>query len=65
MMIAVLVALSALQHPLPDSARKDTVVLPPIEVVSSILPAAWPRIRSAIPARIATVSGLDIDAWEP
>lgn len=63
MKIAVLAALSALQHP--DSARKDTVVLPPIEVVSSILPAAGPRIRSGIPARIATVSGREIDAWEP
>jgi outer membrane receptor protein involved in Fe transport len=63
MTIAVLVALSALQHP--DSARKDTVVLPPIEVVSSILPAAGPRIRSGLPARIATFSGREIDAWEP
>jgi outer membrane receptor protein involved in Fe transport len=65
MTIAVLVALSALQHPPPDSARKDTVVLPPIEVVSSILPIAGPRIRSGIPARIATLSGREIDAWEP
>jgi outer membrane receptor protein involved in Fe transport len=63
MKIAVVLALSALQQP--DSARRDTVVLPPIEVVSSILPAAGPRIRSGIPARIASISGREIDAWEP
>jgi len=63
MKIAVLVAVTALQHP--DSARKDTVVLPPIEVVSSILQAAGPRVRSGIPARITTFSGREIEAWEP
>ena len=49
----------------PDSTRQDTVVLAPIEVISSILPAAGPRIGSGIPARISTFSGREIDAWEP
>lgn len=62
-MLHVLAAMSALQQA--DSARKDTVVLPPIEVVSSILPTAGPRIRSGIPARIAILSGREIDSWEP
>lgn len=46
-------------------AQQDTVILAPIEVTSSILPVAGPRIRSGIPARIALLSGRDIDAWEP
>ncbi len=50
-----------------DTARgRDTaVVLPPIEIISSIIPAAGPRIGSGIPARISVVTGNQIEAWEP
>jgi outer membrane receptor protein involved in Fe transport len=36
-----------------------------IEVTSSIAPTAGPVIGSGIPARISTVTGQAIDAWEP
>ncbi|HEU4682700.1 MAG TPA: TonB-dependent receptor [Gemmatimonadales bacterium] len=36
-----------------------------IEVTSSIAPTAGPVIGSGIPARITTVTGEAIDAWEP
>jgi iron complex outermembrane receptor protein len=36
-----------------------------IEVTSSIAPTAGPVIGSGIPARISTVTGEAIDAWEP
>ncbi len=48
-----------------DTARRDTVVLAPIEVMASIAPVAGPQIGSGIPARIVRVSGREIDAWEP
>jgi iron complex outermembrane receptor protein len=48
-----------------DSLPSDTVVLAPIEVISSIVPFAGPRIGSGVPARISTLTGRDIDAWEP
>ena len=48
-----------------DTTRgRDTVaVLPPIEVIGSIIPAAGPRIGSGIPARTSAVTGRQIDAW--
>jgi iron complex outermembrane receptor protein len=51
----------------PDSTRRDTaaVQLKTIEVVGSIAPTAGPTIGSGIPARISTVTGAEIDAWEP
>jgi iron complex outermembrane recepter protein len=49
----------------PDTIPRDTVVLAPIEVISSIVPFAGPRIGSGVPARISTLTGRDIDAWEP
>ena len=57
----------------PDTTRRDTVhadsirsyALPPIEVIGSIIPFAGPRIGSGIPARLATFTGREIDAWEP
>jgi iron complex outermembrane receptor protein len=51
----------------PDSTRRDSaaVRLETIEVVSSIAPTAGPTIGSGIPARISTVTGAEIDAWEP
>src|SRR3954471_1723728 len=51
-----------------DTTRSDTTrvtQLKTIEVTSSIAPTAGPTIGSGIPARISTVSGAAIDAWEP
>jgi iron complex outermembrane receptor protein len=52
----------------PDSTVSDTTrvtKLETIEVTSSIAPTAGPLIGSGIPARISTVTGEAIDAWEP
>ncbi|MFL5493102.1 MAG: TonB-dependent receptor [Gemmatimonadales bacterium] len=51
----------------PDTTHRDTaaVHLKTIEVVGSIAPTAGPTIGSGIPARISTVTGAEIDAWEP
>jgi outer membrane receptor protein involved in Fe transport len=50
-----------------DSTRRDSaaVTLKEIEVVGSIAPTAGPAIGSGIPARISTVTGEAIEAWEP
>ncbi|MFL5403864.1 MAG: TonB-dependent receptor [Gemmatimonadales bacterium] len=51
-----------------DSTRRDTTrvtTLETIEVTGSIAPTAGPRVGSGVPARISTVSGEAIDAWEP
>jgi iron complex outermembrane receptor protein len=51
-----------------DTTRTDTTaarVLPPIEVVGSILPAAGPTIGSGVPARITTLDEAQVDAYEP
>ncbi len=51
-----------------DSAAVDTsrvTTLQTLEVTSSIAPTAGPGIGSGIPARISTVTGEAIDAWEP
>ena len=46
--------------------RGDTGVrLAPVEVRASIIPAAGPTIGSGVPARISTITGREIDAWEP
>jgi iron complex outermembrane recepter protein len=64
LLLAIPVALAA---QVPDTTRADTgaVKLETIEVVGSIAPTAGPRIGSGIPARISTVTGEQIDAWEP
>ena len=52
----------------PDSTRRDSAkvtTLETIEVTTSIAPTAGPRVGSGIPARISTVSGAAIEAWEP
>jgi len=51
----------------PDSTRADSgaVQLEELEVVGSIVPAAGPGIGSGVPARVTTVTGAQIDAWEP
>src|SRR5919107_2303216 len=51
-----------------DTTRTDSTQvtqLETIEVTSSIAPTAGPTIGSGIPARISTVTGEAIDAWEP
>jgi len=63
--IAAPALLSAQQ---PDTVKTDTVrvtTLKTIEVTSSIAPTAGPSIGSGIPARISTVTGAAIEAWEP
>jgi iron complex outermembrane receptor protein len=52
----------------PDSTSRDSTPvtrLETIEVTGSIAPTAGPLIGSGIPARISTVTGEAIDAWEP
>ena len=51
-----------------DTLARDTTkvtTLETIEVTGSIAPTAGPLIGSGIPARISTVTGEAIDAWEP
>jgi len=63
--IAAPALLSAQQ---PDTTKTDTArvtTLKTIEVTSSIAPTAGPAIGSGIPARISTVTGAAIEAWEP
>jgi iron complex outermembrane receptor protein len=63
-----LAALSRLAAQQPDTSSKDTTrvtKLKTIEVTSSIAPTAGPYVGSGIPARISTVTGAAIDAWEP
>jgi iron complex outermembrane recepter protein len=59
---------AAVAAQVPDSTRHDSTrvtKLEEIEVVGSIAPTAGPTIGSGIPARISTVTGEQIDAWEP
>ena len=63
---ACLLLPGALAAQVPDSTRSDSAVtLETIEVTGSIAPTAGPTIGSGIPARISTVTGQQIDAWEP
>ncbi len=55
---------TARQAPRDTTARRP-VELAPIEVTGSIAPTAGPTIGSGVPARISTVTGQEIDAWEP
>ena len=49
-----------------EAMRRDSVhLLAPVEVQASIAPVAGPTISSGIPARITTLTGHDIDEWEP
>jgi iron complex outermembrane receptor protein len=53
-----------------DSTLRDTVApivpkLRAIEVRASIVPAAGPAVGSGVPARVATLTAAQIDAWEP
>ncbi|HEY3012989.1 MAG TPA: TonB-dependent receptor [Gemmatimonadales bacterium] len=68
MVLVLLLWSSILSAQQPDSTRSDTTKvtkLETIEVTSSIAPVAGPVIGSGIPARISTVTGEAIDAWEP
>ena len=64
---AVVTVPVALRAQVADSTRRDStaVTLKEIEVVGSIAPTAGPAIGSGIPARISTVTGEAIEAWEP
>jgi iron complex outermembrane receptor protein len=50
-----------------DSTKRDTTAqhLQTIEVTGSIVPTAGPTIGSGVPARISTVSGEQLENWEP
>jgi outer membrane receptor protein involved in Fe transport len=64
-LVVVPVAVAPARAQTRDTTSRDTVVLAPIEVITSIVRFAGPRIGSGIPARITTFTGRDIDAWEP
>lgn len=57
----------------PDTVPSDTVppdtsgvrVVAPLEVITSVSPTARPEIASGVPARISTLEGEAIEAWEP
>jgi outer membrane receptor protein involved in Fe transport len=52
----------------PDTTARDTakvLELPPIEVVTSIRPAAGPTVGSGVPARVTTLGAREVDAYEP
>jgi iron complex outermembrane recepter protein len=66
--VLCLTIISSVAAQQPDTSAKDTTritKLKTIEVTSSIAPTAGPLIGSGIPARISTVTGVAIDAWEP
>jgi outer membrane receptor protein involved in Fe transport len=67
LLLPLLAGPAALAAQVSDTTHADTgaVKLETIEVVGSIAPTAGPRIGSGIPARISTVTGEQIDAWEP
>jgi outer membrane receptor protein involved in Fe transport len=50
-----------------DTLPRDTSVVEvaPLEVVTSVTPTARPEIGSGVPARISTLEGEEIEAWEP
>lgn len=50
-----------------DTTQRDTTAqqLQTIEVTGSIVPTAGPTIGSGVPARISTVSGEELENWEP
>jgi len=61
-------AVAAAQQPPNDTtARRDSgaTVLPAVQVRASIAPTAGTTIGSGTPARISTISGRAIEAWEP
>jgi iron complex outermembrane receptor protein len=58
-------AISAQQRDSTPGDSSRVTKLETIEVTTSIAPTAGPVIGSGIPARISTVSGDAIDAWEP
>jgi iron complex outermembrane receptor protein len=48
------------------AVKRDSIYrLTPVEVQASIAPIAGPTIGSGIPARITTLTGADVDQWEP
>ncbi|MFW6193035.1 MAG: TonB-dependent receptor [Gemmatimonadota bacterium] len=52
----------------PDTVPPDTTgvrTVAPLEVVTSVIPTARPEIGSGVPARISTLEGDAVEAWEP
>jgi outer membrane receptor protein involved in Fe transport len=52
----------------PDTVPPDTSEvreIEPLEVITSVSPTARPEIASGVPARISTLEGEAIEAWEP
>lgn len=50
----------------PDTLARDSAsVLPTIEVVGSILTPSGPGVGSGVPARTATITNEQLEAWEP
>jgi iron complex outermembrane receptor protein len=66
-LVASLVLAPALAAQQPDSAaaRDSAIVLPPIEVLGSILAPTGPRIGSGVPARTTTITRAQLEANEP
>ena len=63
--VTLLLSAAGAIHAQQDSTRRDTVVLKPLEVVGSISPTAAPKVGSGVPARITTITGTEINTWEP
>ena len=59
------VAAATAAHAQQDTTRRDTVVLKPVEVIGTVSPTAAPKVGSGVPARITTISGQEIETWEP
>lgn len=79
--LAMAATAAGAQQPVPraaarDSAARDSAAarahrdsaatrLPTVSVLASIVPSVGPSIGSAVPARVVTISGEMLDAWEP
>lgn len=61
----VCLPLAAQQRDSAAAHNDSAIVIAPIEVVGSIIPAAGPIIGADVPARVITLTGQQIDAWEP
>ena len=66
--VVFVVPLAGQQKPDSTKAKPAAPVpkpLPPIEVLGTIQPSAGPTLGSGIPARITTLTGKQVDAFEP
>jgi len=65
LLLAVVAATAAHAQQDTTPARRDTVVLKPVEVIGTVSPTAAPKVGSGVPARITTIAGAEIETWEP